>query len=213
MNSAATGVRTGTAKRRAGRETAARLVQAAHQLLESESLDRFSMRNVAERAGVSLANLQYYFPRREDLALAMALELDTRYRSAYQVFLGEAGDGPLERFRAILRYQLQDLLDPGTRQFFIQFWALLGSLDNFEGRYLGQTYDIDLAHLVENIAALQPDTDTGEVKKRAALIAAMVEGLLVVIHTLPEGDGSREALLESAFELAEATALGKMNQS
>jgi AcrR family transcriptional regulator len=77
-----TGVRQGTATRRAGKETAARLVAAAHDQLEAETLERFSMRNVAERAGVSLANLQYYFPRREDLLRALYQDLGTRYRAA-----------------------------------------------------------------------------------------------------------------------------------
>jgi len=212
MNAAQSGVRDGTAKRSAGKATAARLVQAAHDLLETETLDKFSMRSVAERAGVSLANLQYYFPRREDLAFAMALDLDGRYRKAYEEYLLDAGDDPLERFRAVVRFQLQDILARPTRQFFIQFWALLGSLDDFEGDYLGKTYEIDIMHLTENISAMQPKTAEEEVKRRALVIAAIVEGLLVVMNTLPADDGSREKLLETAFGVAEATALGRMNQ-
>jgi AcrR family transcriptional regulator len=212
MEAAQSGVRDGTAKRRAGKATAARLVQAAHDLLESESLDKFSMRSVAERAGVSLANLQYYFPRREDLALAMTLDLDKRYRNAYEEYLADAGDKPLERFRSVLRFQLQDASKKSTRQFFIQFWALLGSLDDFEGDYLGKTYDIDIAHLMENISAMQPGLVEDEVRRRAILIASLVEGLLVVINALPDNDGSRGKLLSSAFDLAEATALGRMVQ-
>lgn len=212
MEAADSGVRAGTAKRSAGKATAARLVQAAHDLLESEALDKFSMRSVAERAGVSLANLQYYFPRREDLALAMTLDLDKRYRNAYEEYLAEAGDQPLERFRAVLHFQLKDAATKNTRQFFIQFWALLGALDDFEGDYLGRTYDIDIAHLTENISAVQPGIGEDEVKRRAVLIAAQVEGLLVVINALPDDRESREALLESAFVVAEATALGRMYQ-
>ena len=124
------GVRQGTATRRAGRETAARLVAAAHEQLEVETLERFSMRNVAERAGVSLANLQYYFPRREDLLRALYQDLDTRYRAAYEEVLAQAPDDPVERFQAVLEYNMKDISKRSTRQFFMQLWALLGSIDN-----------------------------------------------------------------------------------
>ena len=138
------GVRQGTATRRAGRETAARLVAAAHEQLEVETLERFSMRNVAERAGVSLANLQYYFPRREDLLRALYQELDTRYRAAYEEVLAQAPDDPVERFQAVLEYNMKDISKRSTRQFFMQLWALLGSIDNFEGHYIGELYAIDI---------------------------------------------------------------------
>jgi AcrR family transcriptional regulator len=110
-----TGVRQGTATRRAGKETAARLVAAAHDQLEAETLERFSMRNVAERAGVSLANLQYYFPRREDLLRALYQDLGTRYRAAYEEVLAQAPDDPVERFQAVLEYNMKDISKRGAR--------------------------------------------------------------------------------------------------
>ena len=60
----------GTASRRANNETAGRIVLAARELLMDEGYAQFSMRNVAARAGVHLANVQYYFKTREDLVVA-----------------------------------------------------------------------------------------------------------------------------------------------
>ena len=202
------GVRRGTATRRAGKETAARLVAAAHEQLELETLERFSMRNVAERAGVSLANLQYYFPRREDLLRALYQDLDTRYRAAYEEALAQAPEDPIERFQVVLEYNLRDIRDRSTRQFFIQLWALLGALDNFAGHYIGELYAIDIAHLGEHIRAMRPDAGAEEIERRATLIAAMIEGLL-----LTTGDSAgrylpQEELLQSARDAAMAIALG-----
>ena len=200
------GIRRGTAKRRAGRETAARLVEAAHDQLASESYERFSMRNVAERAGVSLANLQYYFPRRQDLAQALGQELDTRYRMAYQEVLSRAPDDPVARFEAVLHYQMMDITRKPTRQFFIQFWALLGAMDEFSGHYLGELYALDVGYLSEMIQAIQPDINPLQVEQRAMLIAAMIEGLMVV-----KGDMTKmreKQLLQSAFDTAMDIATG-----
>ena len=202
------GVRRGTATRRAGRETAARLVAAAHEQLEVETLERFSMRNVAERAGVSLANLQYYFPRREDLLRALYQDLDTRYRAAYEEVLAQAPDDPVERFQAVLEYNMKDISKRSTRQFFMQLWALLGSIDNFEGHYLGELYAIDIALLGEHIQAMQPTASPADIERRATLIASMIEGLMVTMGDLDGRRLPREELLQSARDSAMAIALG-----
>lgn len=202
------GVRQGTATRRAGKETAARLVQAAYELLETEHYERFSMRNVAERAGVSLANLQYYFPRREDLAQALSHHMDSVYRTAYEECLIDAPASPKERFKLILRYNMQEISKRSTRQYFIQLWALLGSMDDFAGHHLSELYAIDIKQLSEHIEAIYPDVGTGEIRKRATLIAAMIEGLMVVMGDTSQDKKLTENLLDYAFETALAIADG-----
>jgi len=200
------GVRQGTAKRRPGKETAARLVEAAYELLESENLDRFSMRNVAKHADVSLANLQYYYPTRTDLAKALCFYVEAHYEAAYAACTAAAPASPLERLKAVLRFNMQDITTRRTRRFFIQFWALLGSMDNFSGRYLGDLYAIDIKQLSEHIRPLLPDAPAEDIARRAALIAALTEGLTVVLGKLKPGDPAFAAVLESAFELMIAIA-------
>ncbi len=128
------GVKKGTATRQAGKQTSARLVEAAYEQLQSENFERFSMRNVAERAGVSLPNLQYYFPKREDLAQALSFHMGELYARAYEECLKDAPENPRERFKLVLRYNMQEITKRSTRQYFIQLWALIGAMDNFTGR-------------------------------------------------------------------------------
>jgi AcrR family transcriptional regulator len=204
------GVRKGTAQRRAGKETAGRLVSAARELLESESLERFSMRNVAERAGVSLANLQYYFPRRTDLVQAMYLDLDSRYRASFADFLGNDSDTSRDRLEFILRFLIEDITHRKTRQFFIQFWALLGSLDDFRCEQLGRVYDLEITQLSEHIEALCPSISAAEVRSRATLISALIEGLMVVMGAVEEGIPFTTDIQESALKLAMVIAVGEV---
>lgn len=200
------GVRRGTATRKAGRETADRLVAAARELLETKNYERFSMRNVAERAGVSLANLQYYFPRREDLAKALFNDIADRYTAAYEECLTRAPADPVERFRLVLRWNMEDIGKKSTRQFFIQLWALLGSLDDFTGRYLRELYAVDIEQLGEHIGAIHAGMDAREIRQRATLIAAMIEGLMVVTGDFGDTGGHsgtlRAAALGTALEIA-----------
>lgn len=206
-------VRRGTAQRRPGKETAARIVEAAHALLESDNLDRFSMRNVAQRAGVSLANLQYYFPTRSDLAKALFFYIGEHYQAAYRECTSAAPESPRERLKAVLRFNMQDISTRPTRRFFIQFWALLGSMDDFSGKYLGELYAIDIEQLSEHIRPLQPLATAAEIERRATLIAAMTEGLTVVLGQATAEDPGYEALVEAAIEVMIRIATGEATEA
>lgn len=172
-------------------------------MLETETLTRFTMRNIATRAGVSLANLQYYYPRREALIGAMVRDIEARYRIACEeVIAAEANSQPLDQFKAVLRFQLEDATQTRTRQFFIQLWALLGSMDNFSGSFLEQLYAHDLDMLSKPIAALHNDLSQAGVRERALQIASLVEGLMVVIGNTVTNPASTERTLELVFETA-----------
>ncbi|MFK7734032.1 MAG: TetR/AcrR family transcriptional regulator [Pseudomonadales bacterium] len=202
--------RKGTATRRAGAQTATKLIATAHDLLETQPLARFTMRNIAESAGVSLANLQYYFPRREDLVHAMSVDLDQRYRKAQAAVLADMDTGsPLERFQAVLRYQLEDISLKSTRQFFIQYWALLGSMDGFKGSYLKDLYAYDIAQITEHLAELRPELSEQRLIEISTLIAAMIEGLMLMIEGTEKKAPLNTKLIDAAFDSALALAMSE----
>ncbi|PLW83621.1 hypothetical protein CWI75_04530 [Kineobactrum sediminis] len=205
---AGTGLRRGTAQRRAGKETAARIVQAAQEVLSEKGHTRFSMRNVAEQAGVSLANVQYYFPRQEDLVKAIFDDLGSRYRSAYTECLKAAGPSAQERFEAVLRFNLGDITDARTKRFFLQLWALLSNFEEACGELLEQLYAVDIEQLNEHISALDPTADAREITTRSTLLAAMIEGLMVVLGNRSPDSPETRALLERAHQQGLAIARG-----
>ena len=203
-----TGVRKGTAQRRGGKQTAARVIEAAMEVLSDENYSGFSLRNVAQRADIALANLQYYFPRREDLIFALFDNLRSSYETAYSNCIDEAGPDPYDRFTAIIRFNLNDITNKKTRRFFLQLWALLDTLDNHSGEMLGQLYAIDTAQLTEHIAALEPDVRKDEVNRRAIVLAAMIEGLMVVLGPKSAKEAEPQLLLADAENQALAIARG-----
>lgn len=200
------GTKRGTAIRRSGRITAQRLVHTARDMLTTENLERFTMRAVADRAGVGLANLQYYFPTRKDLARALYLDVGERYEAAYAACLASAPEEPLARLTAVLRWNMEDISQRSTQRFFIQLWALLGSLDDFEGDYIRELYAIDIGQLSAHIRALRPELSAIEIRQRATLIAALTEGLLLLIRDTDNDTGRRQALLEACVQAALAIA-------
>ena len=108
----------------------------------------------------------------------------------------------------MIQVNLDDIMNRETRQFFIQFWSLLDGMDSHSGRLLGELYAIDIGQLSGSIAAMHPATPRDEIKRRATLLAAMIEGLMVVRgpgHRITPNTGR---LLSQAKRIAFAIANG-----
>ena len=96
--------------RRAGNDTAARIVLAARELLMTEGYAQFSMRNVAARAGLHLANVQYYYKTREALVKALLDDTGERYRSSYEELRARGPTDREARFKAVVGQSPLDFL-------------------------------------------------------------------------------------------------------
>ena|SRR5579864_2284749 len=198
----AAGPRKGTATTAEGQATVARILDVTRDILTQADAGELSMRNVASRAGLHLANVQYYFRTREDLVHAFIADTGERYQRAYDALMTEAGDDALQRFRAIVRFNLEDVYKPETRALFVQLWALLNELDAHSGRLLGELYAINIAQLGQALAAVYPTMSSEEIARRTTLIAALTEGLMVVRGPQASRTPEADRLIERAFALA-----------
>ncbi len=198
----------GTPARRANNETAARIVLAARETLMDEGYAQFSMRNVAARAGVHLANVQYYFKTREDLVRALLDDTGARYRAAYDELRAHAPADRVARFEAIVDFNLKDIATWETRRYFIQLWALLTTIDGDSGGLMDDLYAIDIQQLSECIADLAPDTEPAEIRRRASVLAAMIEGMVVVRGAHSRSPPELKRLMSRARAVAMQIALG-----
>jgi AcrR family transcriptional regulator len=196
------------ASRRATNETAGRIVLAARELLMNEGYAQFSMRNVAARAEVHLANVQYYFKTRDDLVQALLADTGARYRLAYEQLRASAPTDRTARFQAIVDFNLKDVSTSETRRYFIQLWALLTTIDGHSGSLMSDLYAIDIHQLSECIAELVPDTDAAEVRRRASVLAAMIEGMVVVRSAHSRSAPELKRLMKRAHAVAMQIALG-----
>ena len=188
------------------------IVAAARQLLIDKGYAEFSMRNVAGEANLSLSNLHHYFATRDDLVLALFRDADARYRLAYAEVLAKAPRDRLRRFESVIEFSLVDIAQSDTRRFFMQLWALLSSMDGATGTLLNDLYQIDLQHLSERVADLVPEVGTGEIRRRATLLAALIEGLMVVRGAHSTSAAEMRRLTSAAKRVALAIALGETDQ-
>jgi AcrR family transcriptional regulator len=195
---------------RASNDTAQRIVLAARELLMNEGYAQFSMRTVAARAGVHLANVQYYFKTREDLVRALLEDTGARYRASYDELLASAPADRTARFEAVIDFNLRDIATWETRKYFIQLWALLATIDGRTSGLMDELYAIDIQQLGECIAELVPGTDPVEIRRRASLLAAVIEGMVVVRSAHSRSPSELKKLMARAHGLALQIALGRL---
>lgn len=191
-----------------GRRTAARIVETACEILRTEGYERFSMQGIAKRMGRRLSNVQYYFKTREDLIRAVIQHIEQGYLRRYAAVLEAAPDTAEGRFRAALEFNFEDVGDPDTRHLFIQLWPLLSTADNYSGELMQRLYLTQFQALGERIRELAPEANADEVRIRAELIAALIEGLLVTAPANVDTPTHRRRLGESVLQTAYAIATG-----
>ena len=82
----------------------ARVLSAAAEILSAEGGDAIQMKDLAQRAGVSLATLYRYFPSKDYVLLALAV---ARYQEAARKVFAEAPQGDSVRDR-VTKYLLRE---------------------------------------------------------------------------------------------------------
>ena len=173
-----------------GRARIQEILAAAESVLLEKDYTQFSLRNIAAAAGIHLANLQYYFPSKDAIIHALVGYVVQEYESRYETRLAKLPKAPQPRFIAMLDFLIEDIHDPQTRRFFVQLWALLESSDT-SGRaaLLNELYAHHIAGIAGDVGDLNPALSPGARQQRAAMIAAMIDGMMLM---LLDADALRE---------------------
>jgi AcrR family transcriptional regulator len=143
-------------------------------LLEGGSLE-FSLRAVALGAGISISNLQYYFPTRQAVLRAiMAPIID-----AYLEDLKRALDSRMAPREALDTLLDKALTDASSHKESTLWWHFvsLASTDPECARMFDEWYDTLTRGIAELARAVNPELKTAESLHVASLLIAMADGL------------------------------------
>jgi AcrR family transcriptional regulator len=162
-----------------GRGRAQEILHTARGLLAAEGYAALSMRRVAGAAGISLSNLQHYYPDKD--ALLEALLLYTMDVFQYKIdAIAEAmpAAAPIERFLSTMDMFLEELTDPVTHALFFEIWAL-ASHNAFASKLMDKMLARERKTVVNMLRTLNPALDEAQCTERAILMVAQVEGLML----------------------------------
>ncbi|WP_158241866.1 TetR/AcrR family transcriptional regulator [Tabrizicola sp. TH137] len=180
-------------------DTAERVLALMAEIALEKGLDALSMRDVAKRAGISLAALQYHFPSKTALTAAFVDSLLDGYRK--EVAALRARCTPDRELAEFITHAVRQTLDDRTGDLFAMLEARSRhdaaterALHRFMQFYLGTVRDI----LMRRHADMPPS----DAHRAATRIVAMIEGL----STVKAAAQSMGLTAADLFDLAQATA-------
>ena len=167
-----------------GHERAGAILAVARELLGTEGYGALSMRSVAQRVGVSLSNVQHYYPNREALLEALLNQAFDGYQAGIDQRLAQRGQGAggsgKAVFQSIIDYFLDDLRDQISSGLFFEIAALAN-----RHPYASRMFDTmltrarrTLRNLMRDIA---PELTPSQCEIRGALIVSQLIGLMIFL--------------------------------
>jgi AcrR family transcriptional regulator len=177
-----------------GRKRYEEILDTAISLLIEEGYGAFSMRKIADRMGIRVSLVQYYFPSRGELLRAL---FERSLQRSIDRFAATA-DG--RTLKAMTTFVLNHQLAPEESRLFWELWALSAhdeaAAEAKERFYRGYRHEIGKV-----IAPLRPDLPEDEIARRATIITVLLEGASVLradgSHTKPELDRLDRSIVEA----------------
>ena len=196
-----TGKRRGPARKaaqpaRGRRRRAARVEEimvAARHVLAAEGYAEFSLRRIARELNIRLSTLQHYFPSKDDLFRAMVEATVADYDAAYVRQAADWGRTPRARLGGMINYLLNDLRNPDTAGFFMEFWArALRDPVAEDLMYRAYRHHRDRVRIA--MAPLNRSLPGRTAEHRAIMVAALIEGMTLFIGGNRQGDSGLEGI-------------------
>ncbi|KWH25741.1 hypothetical protein WL99_23250 [Burkholderia cepacia] len=152
----------------------------AIEIFVSDGYSEFSMRKVATKAGLSLSNLQHYFPSREDLLATIINVTLAEYATSYGELQAETALTPEERLEKLVRLLIENSKQSKTQGLFVNLFAL-AQTQEFARVTIEEAYKFQRRMIGTFVTAINPALSPAALARRSALITAQIEGLVVFI--------------------------------
>ncbi|GAB3627969.1 TetR family transcriptional regulator [Pandoraea terrae] len=164
-----------------GLRTRNAIVRVARKLLLESGPLEFSLRAVALRAGISVSNLQYYFPTRLAVLRAVMEPEINAYLDEVKRMLASCVP-PQEVHDAIVQRSLRDANDATYTALWRHFFSF-ASTDPECAKLCDEWYSTLTHELAKLIRAVNPKFGTADSMHVAALLIAMADGLPMQLGT------------------------------
>ena len=191
--------RPGTGVYAKGQKRILQILRAARDVLINEGYHQLTMRKVATRCGITVGNLNYYYPSKADLLRDLLDRVVDGYLLEFERIRGENHESATHQLEAIIRFLMEDLGSPETTVFFPELWALANH-DAYSAERMDDIYVSARLVLNDLVAQINPALSKEQVGQVALVISASIEG-----HTMFIGHGKswhpeREAIINIAVK-------------
>ena len=157
-----------------GKNRADEILAAAQSVLIDQGYHKFSMRQVANVAGVRLANIQHYFPTKGALVEALLHYALESYLNRWESIHNTSTE-PRQELIEVIESVVFDLNERRTTIFFPELWSMANHDDAADG-HVDNMYARYRAVVSEIVSRINPALDPQQCNRIALFISASLEG-------------------------------------
>lgn len=169
-------------KPRAPNSTREYILAAARKVLLQEGYERFTTRKVAEKAGITVGNLNYHFPSKRQLLGSLIERLLGEYSSAIDEFFADLSVPLNRKFKALIEWLMTDASTPESNRLFRELWAM-ALHDRFLARAVDDFYDQAIERVAQLLCHADPAISRESAIAIAHLVALISEGTGIIYGT------------------------------
>ena len=186
---------------KASEATVDRIVRSARRILVENGYAEFSTRRVAKAAGISVGNLAYHFPSKQDLLRAVVGQLVDEYSTQFTAILTRSDiPAATEDLGTLIEWLLTETLSQDTVHIFRELWAI--SLHDEATRIaMDALYDHLMEGVVQLLVRYYPYVEIQAIRELAQVLALISEGTIVLYGTKRDRAVTHERIVELAVSL------------
>ena len=154
------------------------IIDAARQVFQDDGYAGFALRRVADRVGITLGNLQYYFRTKEELLRTALPAYMSGIMEDYTAIANRRGMGAAQRCSALINRIFQNINETDLPKFMVEIWAfalheayVAELLSDMQARFRGI--------FAKLLSELHPTLSSEECVVRAAVIVAQMDGMTI----------------------------------
>lgn len=161
-----------------GQEGVEQILRAALSLLIEHGYRAISFRRIAALCGMTVGNVTYYFPSKEELVRVLLDAVITPYEESFTAIVHEPGTSAERRLEELCELILEDIRSKKTTRLFPELWAL-SSHDPFVYDRMHDLYRRARVSLNQIIGEVNPQLPADEREVLALFMSASMEGMTV----------------------------------
>ena len=156
------------------------ILEEAKNTLVDEGFSGLSFRNVAKRARITVGNVTYYFPTKDDLLIELAGYIFERWEARFRRNLPSDLTDKMDVFLYSIRYMIEENKRVKSNRLLLEMWAMANH-STAVMKMLDAFYCKMRAWIENMLAEIAPNQPLQKRQLRAALITSQIEGLMVLI--------------------------------
>jgi AcrR family transcriptional regulator len=180
-------------------DTRERIIESAIAVLADVGHGQFSVQKVARRAGVYQGNITYYWPRRRDLVLALAIRVADEHRRTFLARFVATAEGAGSRAASIVRAMAEDAVTADRVRLLPELWSMANA-DPEIAREVVRCQDAMVDAALEHLG-VTGSSCAADVRGALLLVVAAMSGLTAVLGHRGGDDPLRASLVEAAVAL------------